>query len=133
MTAERRFPAPPVTPEGEAFWTAAAAGRFLLRWCIACGRAHWYPRATCPFCASDRTEWRDASGRGTIYSFSTLRRASPPFTIAYVTLAEGPVMMTCLVECDPDAVAIGDAVEIAFRPSEGGPPVPCFRPVPAGR
>ena len=42
-------------------------------------------------------------------------------------------MMTCLVECDPDAVAIGDAVEIAFRPSDGGPPVPCFRPVRAGK
>lgn len=132
MTAERRLPAPPTTPEGEAFWAAAAEGRFLLRWCTACGRAHWYPRAICPFCASDRTEWREATGRGTIYSFSTLRRASPPFTIAYVTLAEGPTMMTCLVECDPDGVAIGDAVELAFRPSESGPPVACFRPVPAG-
>ncbi len=125
---DRVFPAPPTTPEGTAFWQAAAEGRFLLRFCQSCGRAHWYPRSICPHCGSDRTEWRPASGRGRVYSFSTLRRAAPPFTIAYVTLEEGPTMMTCLVECDPDAVSIGDAVEIAFRPTEGGPPVPCFRP-----
>ena len=125
---ERRITAPVPNPETEAFWQAAAEGRFILRACAACGRAHWHPRAICPFCFSDRTEWRPASGRGTIYSFSVMRRAPVPFAIAYVALEEGPVMMTNLVECDLDALAIGRKVQVVFRPTEGGPPVPMFRP-----
>lgn len=125
---ERRITVPVPNPETEPFWQAAAEGRFILRACAACGRAHWYPRAICPFCFSDRTEWRPASGRGTIYSFSVMRRAPVPFAIAYVALEEGPVMMTNLVECDLDALAIGQAVAVVFRPTEGGPQVPMFRP-----
>ena len=39
-----------------------------------------------------------------------MRRAPEPYVIAYVTLAEGPTMLTSLVECDFDALAIGQAV-----------------------
>ncbi len=126
--AERKIPAPPITPEGEVFWKAAAEGRFLIRRCAACTRAHWYPRALCPFCMSERTAWEEASGRGTIYSYSPMRRAPEPFTLAYVTLAEGPTMLTNLVDCDVDRLAIGQAVRVVFKPTEGGPPVPCFTP-----
>ena len=61
---ERVIPAPPSSPEIQAFWDAAAAGRLAIKRCAACGQAHHYPRALCPFCGSDRTEWRDATGRG---------------------------------------------------------------------
>ena len=37
-------------------------------------------------------------------------------------------MMTNIVDCDFDALRIGQAVKLVFRPTEGGPPVPCFRP-----
>ena len=116
----------PVSPETQPFWDAAAQGRLLVRTCTACGQAHHYPRTLCPFCWSDRTEWREASGRGVIYSFSVMRRAAAPYVIAYVTLAEGPTMMTNIVDADPDALAIGQAVRVVFRQSDGGPPVPVF-------
>jgi uncharacterized OB-fold protein len=51
-----------------------------------------------------------------------------PYTIAYVTLAEGPTMMTNLVECDPQSVQIGQKVSVVFRPSEQGQLVPMFTP-----
>lgn len=107
-------------PEVAAFWTGLTEGQFLLRWCRACERVHWYPRAICPHCASGETEWRPASGKGTIYSFSHMRRVANPFTIAYVTLAEGPTMMTNIVESDVDKIAIGQPVELAIgaRPGE---------------
>jgi uncharacterized protein len=126
---ERKIPAPIPSVETQAFWTAAGENRFIVRKCMACGKAHWYPRAICPFCASDRTEWVDASGHGTIYSYSVMRRVPEPYAIAYVTLAEGPTMLTNIVECDLDALQIGQAVTIVFKPSEDGPPVPMFRPV----
>jgi hypothetical protein len=65
-----------------------------------------------------------------IYTYSVMRRGAPvPYAIAYVTLAEGPTMMTNIVDCDLEAVKIGQKVKVVFKPSEGGPPVPCFAPV----
>ena len=125
--AERPLPNPPPGPESDAFYAAAGEGRFLLRRCTACGKAHWYPRSLCPFCFGP-TEWAEASGRATLYSFSPMRRASPPYTIAYVTLAEGPTMMTNLVDCDVDAIRIGQALRLVFKPSQDGTMVPCFTP-----
>jgi uncharacterized OB-fold protein len=125
------MPNPPITPESAPFFAAAKEGRFLIRRCGACGKAHWYPRALCPFCFGETT-WEEASGKGRIYSYSVMRRASPPYAIAYVTLAEGPTMMTNLVDCDFDALGIGQDVSLVFKPSENGTPVPCFRPLSEG-
>jgi uncharacterized OB-fold protein len=126
--AERKIPAPQPNPETQGFWDAAEQGKFVIRRCRSCGKAHWYPRAICPFCASQETEWVEASGRAKIYSYSVMRRVPEPYAIAYVTLAEGPTMLTNLVDCDLDALRIGQEVRVAFKPSEGGPPVPAFTP-----
>jgi uncharacterized OB-fold protein len=126
---QRRIPAPQPNPETQAFWDAAAVGKFLIRTCRACGKAHWYPRAICPFCDSGETEWAEASGRATIHSYSVMRRVPEPYAVAYVTLAEGPTMLTNLVDCDFDKLKIGQPVRIAFTPTENGPPVPTFTPV----
>jgi uncharacterized protein len=119
---------PNPSPETEAFWDASAQGVFLVRRCRVCGKAHWYPRTLCPFCSSADTEWVKGSGRGVIYSFSFMRRTEPPFVMAYVTLAEGPTMMTNIVNCSPDALEVGAAVELVFVRSAGGLAVPCFQP-----
>jgi uncharacterized OB-fold protein len=125
---QRRIAPPPVNPETKPFWDAAANGTLLLKKCNACGEVHYYPRTLCPFCSSDKTEWLPASGCGTIYSYSVMRRTEVPYVIAYVTLEEGVTMMTNIVDCDPDTVRIGQRVKLSFRPSDGGPPVPMFTP-----
>ncbi len=124
------FPAPPANPESAAFYEAAKEGCFMIPRCTACGRAHWYPRAQCPFCFGP-VQWEPASGDGTVYSYSVMRRAKPVTTIAYVTLAEGPTMMTSLVDADPDSLHIGQPVRLIFKPTVDGPPVPCFTPTPS--
>ncbi len=121
---ESVLPSPEASPESEVFVAAAREGRFLIRRCTACGKPHWYPRALCPFCFGS-TVWEQASGRGTIYSLSTMRRVDPPYTIAYVALEEGPIMMTNLV--DGDALAIGAPVTLVWVAAADGTPVPCFR------
>ena len=124
--ATRKLPAPRPSPETQGFWDAAAQGRFLVRKCGACGEAHWYPRNICPFCSSGDTKWVEASGRGTIYSYSVMRRVPAPYAIAYVALTEGVTMLTNIVDCDLDALRIGQQVKVVFKPTEGGPPVPMF-------
>jgi uncharacterized OB-fold protein len=125
---ERAIRAPRDNPEIEAYWAAARDGKLLIKRCDDCGEAHYYPRALCPFCFSDRTRWQECSGHGTIYSFSVMRRAPVPYALAYVTLAEGPTMLTNIVDCDLDAIRIGQAVALVFKPSENGQPVPMFSP-----
>lgn len=126
---DRKLVAPVPNAENGAYFTAAAAGKLLIKKCRACGEPHFYPRALCPHCFSSETEWIEASGRGTIYSFSVSRKVGPtPFAIAFVTLAEGVSMMTNIVDCDLDAIRIGQAVRVVFKPTEGGPPVPMFAP-----
>jgi uncharacterized OB-fold protein len=129
QSQERKIQAPQPNPETAAFWKAAEAGKLMVGKCNACGAAHYYPRAICPFCFSDKTELQQASGRGTIYTYSVMRRAPIPYAIAYVTLSEGPTMMTNIVDCDLDKIRIGQTVRLVFKPSDGGPPVPMFTPV----
>lgn len=125
---ERTYPAPEPNPETKRFWEAAAQGQLLLKKCGDCGEVHYYPRALCPFCGSDRTDWQPASGRGTVYSWSVMRRAETPYAIAYVTLDEGVTMMTNIVDCDLDGIRIGQPVRVVFKPTAGGPPLPAFTP-----
>ena len=127
-TAQRKIPAPQASPDTKAFWDGASQGKLLIKKCRGCGELHYYPRPLCPFCGSDATEWQAASGTGTIYSYSVMRRAEVPYAIAYVTLDEGPTMMTNLVGCDFDALRIGQRVKVVFTPTEGGAPVPTFTP-----
>ena len=124
------FAPPPSSPESAAFYAAAQEGRFLIGRCCGTGRFFWYPRAVSPFDLGPTT-LEPSTGQGVIYSFSTMRRASPRYTIAYVTLAEGPTMMTNLVDCDPDRLAIGQRVALVWKPATDGTPIPCFRPAQA--
>lgn len=124
-------------PEPDAFtrpyWDAAAEGRLLIRRCGGCGQAHHYPREFCPRCWSEDVTWERASGRATLYTWSVVHRNDlPPFDgrvpyiAAVVDLAEGPRMMTEIVDCGEDELRIGMGLEVAFREA-GGFAVAVFR------
>jgi len=125
----RPIPAPAVSIETKPFWDAAAEGRFLIKRCEACGEAHWYPRTYCPFCDSGKTVWEESPGEGVIYTYSVMHRSpSGPYAIGYVTLDEGPAVLTNFVDVAPDGLSIGMRVKVRFQPTEGGPPAPVFAP-----
>ena len=125
---ERKIASPEPTVGTEPYWEGARAGKLLLEHCTACKRVHHYPRALCPHCFSDKLEWREASGKGKIYTYSVMRRAPEPYVIAYVTLEEGVSVMTNIVDCDFDKVRIDLPVKVVFKASENGQPVPMFTP-----
>jgi uncharacterized OB-fold protein len=111
-------------PEDAPFWEAAAHDRLVLPRCRTCGTFIWYPRSFCPDCHAAEVEWIEASGHGTVYSFTVVQRgagpwaAYAPYVVAYVELDEGPRVMTNIVGTDPDAVHIGDSVTAIFEPAE---------------
>ena len=125
----RRIPAPAQNLESKHFWDSAKEGRFLIKRCKACGEAHWYPRSICPFGASSDTVWEESPGEGVIYTFSVMRANTPvQYAIGYVTLDEGVSLMTNFVDCDLDALSIGQRVKLKWTPTENGPPVFTFTP-----
>ena len=125
---ERTYPDPDINMETAVYWESAKNGKLLVKSCKACGKLHYYPRAICPHCLSSDTDWVEASGKGTIYTYSVMRRTETPYVIAYVTLEEGVTMLSNIVECDVDGVAVGQTVEVVFRDTEGGHSLPVFRP-----
>ena len=126
--SERTYTDPAINLETEPYWAAAKDGKLMLKRCNACGEPHFYPRSLCPHCGSSDVDWLESTGKGTIYSYSVMRRAKIPYAIAYVTLDEGVTMLTNIVEADFDALGIGQAVQVAFRETEGGQALPVFRP-----
>jgi uncharacterized OB-fold protein len=128
------FP-PVVVPETKPFWDATAEGKLVLPRCNACGVVIWYPRTTCPQCMSTDVSWFEASGRGTVYSFSIVRRQGGPwrdvvpYVLAYVELDEGPRLLTNIVDVDPGEVSIGQAMQAVFHDTGEGTALVRFRPV----
>lgn len=126
MPSALPVPKPPVTAETARFWQAIGEGRLLLSRCSNCASVIWYPRRSCTSCANTNLEEFEASGRGTIYSYtinyrgeSSYRDASP-YVLAYVELLEGPRILTNIVQCQPDELEIGAAVEVVFDRAEDG-------------
>lgn len=129
---DRAWPAPQIYPDNVAFWEGTAAGKLLVKHCDDCGKPHWYPRAHCPLCLGAHTRWREASGRGEIYTFSVGRRVGPvPYAIAYVRLDEGVTMLTNIVDCDLDGLRIGQRVQVVMKAAVDGSMLPMFTPVDA--
>lgn len=116
-------PAPYVSPETRPFWLAAKEGRFVLPFCTVCERAIWYPKAFCNACGALSVEWRDASGKATVYSFSAVHRGEgayrevESFVLALVDLDEGPRVLTNIVDADPGTIEIGQRVQVVFHPA----------------
>jgi uncharacterized protein len=114
-------PAPAIEPESARYWSAAHEGRLLVQRCEACGAYQLYPRDHCISCGGP-VDWVEASGRGTVYSFTVIRqnysrpfRDQLPYVVALVDLEEGPRLMTNIVGCDADDLSIGMAVRATFE------------------
>ncbi len=126
--------APNILPETAAFWQAANEGRLLIKHCLSCGLAHYYPRDICPHCLSADTEWRESLGLGTVYSYSAMGQGDEAYTIAFVTLQEGITLMTNLIANpakplhfdQPIAPLIGAPVKVCFQAASNGQKVPVF-------
>ena len=131
-----RFDLPTPDVETQRFWDATREARLLIKQCRACGKHHFYPRPFCPTCWSEDVEWVEASGRATLYTWSIVHvNDLPPFpervpyVAAVVDLAEGPRMMTNVVECDFDDLEMGMDLEAVFHPASDDVTIVQFRPV----
>ena len=94
----------------------------------------FYPRALCASCAGE-TEWVDASGRGTLYTFTVIRQNRSeafkdlsPYAVGIVELEEGVRMMSNIVDCDVDRLEVGMALEVLLLKAADDVGLPFWRP-----
>lgn len=89
--------------------------------CDHCGSRLFPPRDVCPDCAEEAKTLYTFTGRGEVYSYSTVYDApegfeiQTPYTVALVKLDEGPLLTAQLTDVDNDAVEIGMPVEMVTR------------------
>lgn len=114
-------PVPSIDPDSAPYWQGAKEGKLMIQRCKATGQAFLYSRQLVPGIVDSEVEWIEASGRGTIYSYTVARRPAGqafaedcPYVIVAVELEEGARVMSNLVTDDPDSVRIGQAVEVVF-------------------
>ena len=109
-------------PEGsDEFFDGARDGRLLIQRCVDCDDYQFYPRQVCIHCDSTNVEWVQASGRGTVHTFTVIHqqgmpgwRDETPFVAAVIDLEEGPRMTSNVIECAPTDVRIGAPVAVTF-------------------
>lgn len=129
------LPAPVVNADSAPYWQGARDNKLLLQRCSDCGTLRFFPRYLCTECGSDNTGWVEATGRGTVHSFTVVHRAAfpefqerTPYVVALIDLEEGPRMMSNIVGADALEVAIDDAVTVEFEDrGDDGAKVPQFR------
>ena len=130
-------PLPRLTPDSQPFWDALRARELRLPYCAACGRPHLPPGPVCPFCFADQVEWRTASGRGTVSSWTVVHKAwfpafaaDIPYNVVQVELEEGPRLTARVVGLPNDRLRVGLPVVIDFDEAREGVTLPRFRPAP---
>jgi uncharacterized OB-fold protein len=133
VPAEDRGWLPVPTDDSQPFWDGCLAGQLRLPRCQACGRLNWFPRAMCRYCSATELEWIQVSGRGRVYTFTTVHRApgevfEVPYVLALVDLDEGVRMMTHVVDCPPDQLRVGLPVEVRFHAASADIALPVFAP-----
>lgn len=132
MGESRWLPRP--TPETQHFWDGTRKGELLLQRCGDCTKIYFPPRPFCPQCGSRKVAPIRASGNATLYSYTISHRPAPgftpPYAVAVVELAEGPRMMTNIVDCPqtPEALQLDMPLEVTFEKQDDSITLPFFKP-----
>jgi uncharacterized OB-fold protein len=100
-----------------------AAGRFMIQRSASTGRYVFYPRIMVPGTGESDLEFVPACGLGVVYSVTVVRQKPPvpSYNVSLVDLAEGPRMMSRVVDIAPEDVRIGMAVRARIIEEDGAP------------
>jgi uncharacterized OB-fold protein len=139
MSAEaKKIPRPLPRPnhymQTQPFWEKTKEGKLVLQYCRDTGKAQWFPRPVSLYTGRRNLEWREASGRGTVYSFTNTFSAWPghedrvPYLCALVELEEGVRMLCNLLNVKAENVKIGMKVKLCWEKLPDGTNYPAFEP-----
>ncbi len=118
---EKTRPLPVPTSITKPFWEAAKQRRLVIQYDPDAGAYQFYPRAISVATGKRNLEWREVSGKGSVFSYTITHVPTPgfedkaPYAIASIDLDEGVRMLAGLVNVDPEAVKIGMRVRVCWE------------------
>jgi hypothetical protein len=117
------------------FWEACREGRFLLHRCEICRRYYW-PASRCIEHGARAMEWIEASGLGTVYTYTVIyhaytaaMKAKVPYPVGVIKLSEGPFMHSLVIDCPLGVIAVDLPVQVVMQTHESGLVLPMFQPL----
>jgi uncharacterized OB-fold protein len=125
-------PLPRPTALSKPYWDACRKGKLTVQQCKDCETLTFIPQHCCGKCLSENLEWVESSGRGTLYSFTTVHRPQQPafdvpYTVVVVELEEGYYMLSNLRGVEPEDVKIGLPLEVVFEERSEEITLPLFQ------
>ncbi len=123
---------PPLGHDNAWWWEMAAEGKLGIQRCLGCNTLRHPPRPMCGDCRSLQWDTVEASGRGTISSYTILTHPQfpgydYPLIIILVDLEEGTRLTSQLVGCAPADVDFGQSVEMLIQEDADGFRIPVFK------
>lgn len=123
---------PPLGQDNAWWWEMAGQGKLGIQRCLGCLSLRHPPRPMCGACHSQEWDALEASGFGTICSYTVLTHPKfpgydYPLIIILVELEEGTRLTSQLVGCDPEEVDFGLPVEMLIQEDPDGFKIPVFR------
>ena len=127
-------PLPDVTPRMRPFYEAAAERRLVIQQCAGCAATRFPAVETCSNCLGRDMRWIEAEGTGEVFSFVVMHQIyhpwftdHAPYVVAQIKLAEGPRILSTVVDVAPDRVRIGMPVQVDFLTCSDQVTLPVFR------
>jgi len=134
VTAGPAVPRPTPVGDDAQFWAGLRDGRLLLQRCEDCGALRHPPRPACARCGSTASTWSPAAGTGEVWSFTVIHGPTlpefverTPYGAVVVRLDEGVFLVSNLVDCPIDELAVGVAVTFAPTRIDDELTLPTFR------
>ena len=124
---------PPHGYDNAWWWNLVNEGKFPIQKCNGCGQLYHPPRPMCQKCRSMDLGWVEASGNGSVYSFTIIHHPQFPgydfpIVAALVQLEEGTRIVSNVVDCNPEDVEVGMPVRGFIHTDDDGFMLPLFRP-----
>jgi len=131
------LPGPVPSNSDAGYWLACRRHELTLCHCGTCGHWHHPPLPLCPACQGTNLEWRLVEGPALLYTWSRVHVAMHasvadflPYCIAVVEFPScgGVRLIAWLDHPEVGPPAIGCECELFWLTSDGGQPLPAFRP-----
>jgi uncharacterized OB-fold protein len=119
---EYRKPLPQPNEDTRPFWDYCRKHELRMQKCRQCGFIRFPAGMVCTRCHSTEADWVKLSGKGKVYTFNVVHYPyhkgfadDMPYVTAVIDLEEGPSVLSNIIGCKPEQVAIDMPVEVVFE------------------
>ncbi len=111
----------PANPDDAAFWQFLRRDELRIQRCAACDTFRHPPRPVCAHCGSTDRVWELVRGAGEVWSFTIIHSPTlpafadrTPYGAVVVRLDEGVFLVSNVVDCPVEELAVGLRVEVVL-------------------